>query len=591
MKAGNFDLATASYQQMLRLHPEDERAPAGLAAVAIMKRNVALEQEADEAIKRGDYDVAKSKLQIVLTQSPNDEKALALMKVVEEKAGEPQGGDYPTLAPSFRKPVTVEFREAPTRSVFEALSRQSGINFVFDKDVRPDDKITAFARNTAISDVLDMLLATSHLARKTLNSNTVLIYPNTPAKKKDYEDMVVRAFFLTNLAAKDAMNMVRTLTKNINVYVDEKLNVLYVRDTPEAVKVVKNLLAVADQSEAEVMLDVEVLEISRSRLMDLGVQWPNQLSVITPTQTTNSTVVNGVIETTTTPATNLTIDTLRHLHWGDLGVSPNPSINIGATDGDVNLLANPRIRVRNREKASIHIGDKVPVITSNVTSTGVTSESVSYLDVGLKLDVEPRVHLDNEVDIKVGLEVSNIAQQIKTSTGTVAYQLGSRSANTLLQLKDGETQVLAGLISDEDRSSMNKVPGLGDIPLLNHLFGTSSTQKSKTEIVLLITPHVLRNVQRPSLSESEFFAGTEANASDRPLLLRAVGGLPPAPAIPAPAAPPVQTFPARPPQPTVPEAATPETSQTSAPPVPQPSLAPVPDAPVPDQNPDPENRR
>jgi general secretion pathway protein D len=167
------------------------------------------------------------------------------------------------------------------------------------------------------------------------------------------------------------------------------------------------------------------------------------------------------------------------------------------------------------------------VITSNVTSTGVTSESVSYLDVGLKLDVEPQVYLEGEVGIKVGLEVSNIVQQVKTATGTLTYQLGSRNANTTLRLKDGETQVLAGLISDEDRSSASKVPGLGDIPLLGRLFSSNRDDKAKSEIVLLITPRILRNVERPELADIEFFAGTDASASSQPIRLRPALSMPP----------------------------------------------------------------
>jgi general secretion pathway protein D len=222
----------------------------------------------------------------------------------------------------------------------------------------------------------------------------------------------------------------------------------------------------------------------------------------------------------------LTIQLLKGIDGSDILVSPTPTVNLRKDDGNVNLLANPRIRVKNKEKAKIHIGDKVPVITSNVTSTGVTSESVSYLDVGLKLDVEPQVHLDGGVAMKVGLEVSNIVQQVKTATGTLTYQLGSRNATTVLRLKDGETQVLAGLISDEDRASASKVPGLGDLPLLGRLFSSHRDEGNKTEIVLLITPRILRQVERPELAESEFLAGTEATVSYQPLRLRPSAGLP-----------------------------------------------------------------
>jgi general secretion pathway protein D len=269
------------------------------------------------------------------------------------------------------------------------------------------------------------------------------------------------------------------------------------------------------------MLEIEILEVKRTRLQELGVQWPTQLSVLTPEATsTKTTLPDGSVEFTGTPADRLTLETLKKITNADIGVSPNPVLNVRKDSGDVNILANPRIRVKNKEKAKIHIGDKVPVITSNVTSTGVTSESVSYLDVGLKVDVEPQVHLEGEVAIKVGLEVSNIVQQIKSATGTLTYQLGSRNASTVLRLKDGETQVLAGLISDEDRTGASKVPLFGDIPLLGRLFSNQRDELSKTEIVLLITPRIIRSIERPELIEGEFYAGTESAASDQPLQLR-----------------------------------------------------------------------
>ena len=184
------------------------------------------------------------------------------------------------------------------------------------------------------------------------------------------------------------------------------------------------------------------------------------------------------------------------------------------------ILANPRIRVMSRQKAKIHIGDKVPVITTTSTANVGVSQSVSYLDVGLKLDVEPTVYLDNDVGIKVGLEVSSIVNTIPGANGSLTYQIGSRTAETVLRLKDGETQILAGLINDEDRRSASKIPGLGDLPLLGHLFSTHHTEANKTEIILLITPHIVRNLTRLDADMSEFPAGTESAIGGAPLSLR-----------------------------------------------------------------------
>ena len=536
LREGRLDQAQALYREVLGLHPENARAPAGLAAVETAKRNQTLLAEAKSALLRNDPDGARSRLRVILAQEPDHADALAMMARLEEKAGRSRGIEPPKLAVNFQKVVTMEFRDAPLRAVFDALARQSGLNFVFDKDVRTDQKATLYSRGVTIADALDMLLTSNQLERKVLNANTLLVYPSQPAKQRDYQDVAVRAFFLANADPKQTLALLRTMAKIKDVHVDEKLNMVVVRDSPENIRLAERLVRLADQPEPEVMLEVEILEVKRSKLVELGVQWPTQLGVLSKEKVTTTTV-NGTLSTTTTSYNDvpLTLELLKNIEAGTVSMNIAPGVSANKTDGDVNILANPRIRVKNKEKAKVHVGDKVPVITSNVTSTGVTSESVNYLDVGLKLDVEPQVYLDGEVAIKVGLEVSNIVQQVKTSTGTLTYQLGSRNATTALRLKDGETQVLAGLISDEDRSSASKVPGFGDIPLLGRLFSSNRDEKSKSEIVLLITPHILRNIERPELADAEFMAGTEAGSGGQPIMLRPALSLPVREEMPEPA--------------------------------------------------------
>jgi general secretion pathway protein D len=521
-----YDEAQRIYRDILQLHAENPRAAAGLSTVEVARRQQSLLKEAKEALAKKDFDTARAKLRTILAQAAKHAEAEQLLKEVEEKSGQVRGIEMPKLGSALRRPVTLEFRDAPMKSIFDALSRQSSLNFVFDKDVRLETRATVFAKDTAIADALDMLLATSQLEKKVLNDNTMLIYPGQANKRKEYQDLVVKSFFLANADPKQVMNLVKTMAKVKDVYVDEKLNMLVVRDTPEAVRLAERLVKISDRPEPEVMLEVEIMEVKRSRLLDLGVVWPSQFSVLNLVDQTSSSTTGGVIVSTTSQATRqLTIEGLQQLDGAKIGVTPNPVVNLRKDSSNVNILANPRIRVRNKEKAKIHIGDKVPVITANTTSTGVISESVSYLDVGLKLDVEPQIHLDSDVAIKVALEVSNIVKEIKSTTGTLTYQLGSRNASTTLRLKDGETQVLAGLISDEDRAGANKVPGLGDLPLIGRLFSSQRDENSKTEIVLLITPHVVRAVVRPELAEAEFFAGTEETASDQPLRLRPAQGV------------------------------------------------------------------
>ena len=532
LQAGRDDEAEKLYREVLKLHAESPRARAALLLIETQRRNRVLLKEAQAALDKDEPELARSKLRTVLAREPGQAEALALMKQVEAKIGKPQGAEFPKLAAAYRRPVTLQFRDAPLRTIFDALSRQSGLNFVFDKDVRTDTRLTIFSTDTPIVDSLDMLLKTGQLAKKVLNDNTLLIYPALPAKLKEYQDLVVKSFFLSNTDAKQVVNLVRSMTKTRDIYIDEKLNLLIVRDTPEAVRLVEKLVAVADRPEPEVMLEVEILEVKRSRIQELGIQWPTQLTVLTPEIIPETNIVDGVVVTESVPTSVLTLETLKNLTASDIAVSPNPTLTARKDTGDVSILANPRIRVKNKEKAKIHIGDKVPVITSNVTSTGVVSDSVSYLDVGLKVDVEPQVYLQGEVGIKVGLEVSSIVQVIKSTNGTQTYQLGSRNANTTLRLKDGETQVLAGLIADEDRTGASKMPLFGDLPLLGRLFSNQRDELSKTEIVLLITPRIIRNIERPELADGEFFGGTESAASDQSLQLRPVPGLPPVPSRP-----------------------------------------------------------
>jgi general secretion pathway protein D len=289
------------------------------------------------------------------------------------------------------------------------------------------------------------------------------------------------------------MAMLRILIKTKDMYVDERLNQLVMRDTPDAIRLAEKIIATQDLAEPEVMLHVDVLEVKRSKLLDLGIQYPNQFTVINPDSLTSV----------------LTLENLKNISASTIAVSPAPAVNIQQDNSDVNILANPRIRVKNREKAKIHIGEKLPVITTTSTANVGISESVAYLDVGLKLDVEPSVLMRDDVQIKINLEVSNIVREIRSLNGTLTYQIGTRNATTVLRLKDGETQVLAGLISEEERDSSSGIPGLADLPVLGHLFASKSNETIKTEIVLLITPHILRNAQAQQPALTEFRGGTE----------------------------------------------------------------------------------
>ncbi|MEO5688076.1 MAG: secretin N-terminal domain-containing protein [Burkholderiaceae bacterium] len=527
LQAGQLDAAAGLYERARMLWPDHPRARAGLDAVAVAQRQQARVDKVTQLADQGQLAEARRLVDELLTEAPADTRVQALARRIGVPANEAMEAP-PILSAALRKPVTLDFHEASLKSVFEALSRSTGLNFVFDHDVRPDLKVTLAISHMSIDDVIGVLTTTNQLERKVLNENTVLIYPNTAAKQKDYADLSVRTFYLANADAKSILTMMKTVLKTRDIYADDKLNSITMRDTPEAIRLAEKVIAAQDFAEPEVMLEVEVLEVKRSRLLDIGIDPPGKFTVLNlvpnPATVIATAAGSQVVANNTLTSTQLTVAGLRHVSSASIGID-NPSANLRSENGDTNILANPRIRVKNREKARILIGDRVPVITTTSTANVGVAESVAYLDVGLKLEVEPNVFLDNEVGVKVNLEVSNIVREVRSASGTLTYQIGTRLANTVLRLKDGETQALAGLISDEDRSSTAGVPGFTDLPILGRLFSTQSNDRSKTEIVLLITPRVVRNIGGGGAARYEFGSGTEASPGAAPLRMRSSGQL------------------------------------------------------------------
>ncbi|MDX1915662.1 MAG: secretin N-terminal domain-containing protein [Methylophilus sp.] len=495
---GNIEGASKLYDRVLSIAPDNQSAITGKQSLEVEKDLAKRLEKASEYTASNQLQLAKSIVHDVLLENPQQKNAAALNSQIDEKLGTANKRP-PQLKPPFDKPVTLELRDANIKVVFEALSRATGINFILDKDIRPDTKATIFIKKLPIEEAIDMVLSSNGLQKKALSENSALVFPSNPQKLKDYQDLMIRSFYLNNTSAKQIAALLKAMLKTKDVFIDERLNMIVMRDTPEVVRIAEKLVQANDIPDAEVMLDIEVLEVSRNRLQELGIVYPNQLAVLS----------SGT-------STTLTLDALKHINEGVIGVSPNPAVNFKKTTGDVNLLSNPRIRVKNNEKAKILVGDKVPIITTTSTANVGISESVTYVDVGLKLDVEPHVTLDDFVNIKVGLEVSSLGDKTVTTNGATVYTIGTRNANTVLRLKDGETQILAGLILDDERKNAKKLPGLGDIPLIGRLFSSQEDKKSKTEIVLAITPRIISNIQLPKAEISEYWSGTENVISDKP---------------------------------------------------------------------------
>ena len=491
---GKFDQAQASLQRGLQLEPGNSRILGLQSDLILAKKQRSRMDEINRLLTTDKKAQAQRIVEDALRDEPRQPDFAALKRRLDlELRLDGQGHAGRGLAES--RTITLDFRAAPLTVVLEAITKGSGINFVLDRDVRQDTRVTAYLRNAKVDDALDLIMGANQLARRTLDAKTVLIYPNTPEKQKEHQEQIIRVFHLAHADPKSIAAMMRSLLRIKEPFVDERANMVSIRETPELVALAERLVALQDVGEAEVMMEVEILEVKTSRLTELGINFPNGVTLL-PLPATG--------------ATGLTLSSVKNLNEDRIGVSVgNLILNLRREVGDFNILANPRIRAKNREKATILIGDKVPVITSTSSSTGFVAESVNYLDVGLKLNVEPLVSPDDDVTIKLALEVSTLAKEIRTTSGSLAYQIGTRNATTTLRLRDGETQLLAGLISNEDRSTSNRVPGLGDLPVAGRLFSSQKDDVQRTELVLAITPRILRSAARPDIAQAELWVGTE----------------------------------------------------------------------------------
>jgi general secretion pathway protein D len=527
--AGRLDEAEATLKRARPFDTGGKRVNALLAELDIDRRQRESLSQAEELYRAKKPDAALRLLAVALKDNPRQPDLLALQRRLEGEQRRAQLRDSAGALAETR-PITLDFRDANLRTVLDVVTRNSGINFILDKDVRQDLRVTTFLRQVKVEDAIDLIVSTHQLAKKVVDPQTVLIYPNTPDKQREHQEQVVRVFYLASAEAKGAAAFLRAMLRLRDPYVDERANMLAIRESAPTVELAERLIALYDSNEPEVLLELEVIEVRTSRLTDLGVKFPDTV---------------GLTPLAPSGATGLTWSNIQGLTANRIGLSvAGLLLTLKREVGDLNTLANPRIRARNREKAKVLIGDKVPIITATTGQGGFVADSVSYIDVGLKLEVEPTVYADDEVAIRVNLEVSSLAREVRTNSGSLAYQIGTRTAATTLRLRDGETQLLAGLISNDERSSASRVPGLGDLPLAGRLFSSQRDESQRTELVLAITPRVLRNVRQADASETELWVGTEMSTRLRPVGGQAPRAEPPAAATTRPGTAAQQTAPA-----------------------------------------------
>lgn len=449
----------------------------------------------------------------VLEEHPGRTDAIKLRDTLMRRVAESKTLS-PTLDASLQKPVSLTFRSHNLMSIFDTISKLAGVNFIFDADVSKSAVASISAKKTTAEDAINLLLATNRLRKKVLNHNTLLIYPASGSKDKEYRDMAVKTFFLSHANAKSVSSALKMTLKTRDIYVDERINAIVVRDAPETLELASRLVQALDRPEAEVTLDVQVLEISSNDLLNLGVQYPGSVGV----------GINGGVDGSSQIPLNLLSGLTKNNLFVDLGGKKGVTLNMLQKATHMQVLANPKIRVKNGKKAQIEIGQKIPVITNLMTDSGATSEKVEMLDVGLKFDVLPSISLDGEISVDIDLTVSSLGASEVSPKGAKYYRVNQRKTKTTLTAKDNETQILAGLINRIDEDNKSGLPGLSQLPLLDRLFGNRDGSKSKSEIVLVITPRIERKLELPGAHVTTFISGTESRVSQDSLVLRNTEG-------------------------------------------------------------------
>ncbi|MCU0232473.1 MAG: hypothetical protein MUE90_00355 [Thermoanaerobaculales bacterium] len=417
----------------------------------------------------------------------------------------------PVLDPRSKEPITLNFPKAkPVKEIYDAIGKAYGFNVLFDPKLK-DDRLAIELRDLTAEQSLEMVMQAAGHFYKVLDEQSIIVVEDTPQTRRDYEDLVIKTFFLSNADVKEIDKLLRSLIEARRLSTNEQLNAITLRDTADKVAIAEKLIRVNDKAKAEVLVDVEILIMSSTKNSDIGAA----LS----TYNFNLQLDTGAINPGA-PDGSLSLDDLENISRGDWFINvPSVLINLAKSSGEAEVLAQPQLRITEGEKASLLIGDQVPIpVTSfNTSNTAggnvVPITSFQYKDVGIQIEVEPRVHHNREITLNLKVEISNLGDTVPVGPDQEAVTIGTRTISSVIRLKSGESSLLAGLIRRDKTKGVTKTPLLGDIPYLGRLFRSESTTDKDTDLVLTLTPQIIRF---PDIEEEDLapvWVGTESRIS------------------------------------------------------------------------------
>ena len=517
---GKPSLAISEFKRALKLEPSAEEHHAALNEALHYQEARDITEEAETLRLLGREDEAMALYQRAVELDPHLQKALEGIATLTEL------NQSTRRTSELTQPVTLRFRDAGLKEVFEGLSKAAGINFIFDKDVR-NDPVTIFIQDTPFQEALKLILSSNNLFSTQVGPATLLVSPNTRQKQDQYQDQMVRTFYLSTAKAKDMVTLLKSMLDSKRMYANEQLNAVVLRDRPAKIQLAEKIILSNDRRESEVVLDVEVLEVTRTKRQDYGIDYAKSAKV-------------GIVPQPGGTLTDTLLQTFSKSQLTDIGganylfqLPTEVVLDFLKTVTDTKTLASPKLRVVNNEKAEINIGDKEPILlsttnvlpgtTTSAVPTTSTVTSIEFRDTGVKLSVEPSIRLINELSLKLKIEFVRLGDKVVLQSAPLIeqFRFGNRTTETTLNMKDGETIVIAGLIQEEDRKTKRTVPWLGDLPGLGPLLTSYDTQRVTTEVVVTITPKIIHAMTPPGPARQAFWSGTEHFYSNKPLFSRA----------------------------------------------------------------------
>jgi general secretion pathway protein D len=560
----DYDAAFEDYRQAHLLKPNDMQYRTSFEGARFKAANMHVDR--GRVLRQsGDADGAINEFARALQIDPGNQAAAQELQVMEKRSGPTAGaagsagkplvpgmgeetpyqrqmqseistlGGPITLQPVSDDPLTLHMAQQDTEVVYQAICRAAGLNVIFDPEYVPK-RIPVDLNDVSLEQALHIVGVLSGTFWKPVTSNTIFVAQNTRAKRTEVDDLAVQTFYLTNVSQQNDANEIMVAIRNLldpglKIYLVASQNALIIRGTPDELILAEKIINDLDRTKPEVVVDVAELEVSRSLERDIGITLPTSFGLTPQYSNANVTTTSSTTTTggTTTTTSGLTLNTLGNLNATNFAVTVGGGqVNALLADSDTRILQNPRIRATDGQHSTLKIGSKIPIATGSYSAgTAITTASLgvqtqfTYLDVGVNIDMTPTVHYDGEISLKLKVEVS-AENGSSTISGVTEPIISQRVADEVIQLKDGEPALLAGLMQVQDTKTVNGTPGLGELPILRYFFASTDKTQSSDDIVFLIIPHIVRESILTDENTRAIYTGTSQSVE---LLRQAPGAV------------------------------------------------------------------